>query len=70
VQDRSCMHLIHGHTHQPARHLLDEHHTRLVLSDWDVNGPNPRAEVLRLRWDSTGVQAERLSPRAITNSRV
>lgn len=54
-------HLIHGHTHQPARHTWQEagQNTgqkpgqscmeRLVLSDWDSTAMPPRAEVLRLR---------------------
>ena len=51
-------HLIHGHTHQPARHTWQDHGQgtkptrsleRLVLSDWDSTAMPPRAEVLRLR---------------------
>ncbi len=41
--------LIHGHTHRPMRHMLDNHHERLVLSDWDMQAKPARAEVLRLR---------------------
>jgi UDP-2,3-diacylglucosamine hydrolase len=40
--------LIHGHTHQPADHALADGRQRLVLSDWDLQAANPRAEVLRL----------------------
>jgi len=41
-------HLIHGHTHQPALHHLDEAHDRTVLSDWDLNACPPRGQALRL----------------------
>jgi UDP-2,3-diacylglucosamine hydrolase len=40
--------LIHGHTHQPGSHVMNKGLGRLVLSDWDVAAPTPRAEVLRL----------------------
>ena len=42
--------LIHGHTHQPATHDLQDGLRRVVLSDWDADphGARPRAEVLRL----------------------
>ena len=42
---------IHGHTHRPATHDLGAGLQRLVLSDWDLSAPRPRAEVLRLRMD-------------------
>jgi UDP-2,3-diacylglucosamine hydrolase len=38
--------LIHGHTHRPAQHDLDDHLTRWVLSDWDARANPPRLEVL------------------------
>lgn len=41
-------HLIHGHTHKPARHVLAANREREVLSDWDVDAKPPRAQVLRL----------------------
>ena len=45
--------LIHGHTHQPADHVLPPDamglpRARWVLSDWDGGAPHPRAQVLRL----------------------
>lgn len=40
--------LIHGHTHRPAEHLLDEERRRIVLSDWDATAAPPRLEALRL----------------------
>ncbi len=53
--------LIHGHTHQPADHLLDGSQTapwrRLVLSDWDAKAYPPRLQVLRLQ---TGQSPQRV----------
>ncbi len=40
--------LVHGHTHRPADHLLAPGATRLVLTDWDLDATEQRAEVLRL----------------------
>ena len=40
--------LIHGHTHRPATHALDQGLARTVLSDWDLSAQPPRADVLRL----------------------
>lgn len=49
--------LIHGHTHRPAEHPLGGGLQRVVLSDWEIGGQHPRAEVLRI-----GVQGmQRLS---------
>ena len=42
-------HMVHGHTHRPAKHVLGAGRERLVLSDWDLGAQPPRAEVLRLR---------------------
>ncbi len=43
--------LIHGHTHQPKNHHLSTPHTsdllRIVLSDWDMDKPTNKAEILR-----------------------
>jgi len=50
--------LVHGHTHRPGRVALGDGHSREVLSDWDLDGPVPRAEVLRL--SASG--AQRLAP--------
>jgi UDP-2,3-diacylglucosamine hydrolase len=45
-------HLIHGHTHQPADHVLANASSgcmvRSVLSDWDLLATPPRAQILRL----------------------
>ncbi len=60
-------HLIHGHTHRPARHDLGGGQQRWVLSDWDLSALLPRAQVLRLRRQTnpTGtprVTMERIPP--------
>jgi UDP-2,3-diacylglucosamine hydrolase len=52
--------LIHGHTHRPARHQLDERHERWVLSDWDLAATPPRADLLRL--SATGLERRQLLP--------
>jgi UDP-2,3-diacylglucosamine hydrolase len=39
--------LLHGHTHRPGQHALDATHQRWVLSDWDLDGAVPRADLLR-----------------------
>ncbi len=49
--------LIHGHTHRPADHDLGDGLRRIVLSDWDLAAPVPRAEVLR--WER-GMGLQRL----------
>ena len=48
LHNASAHALIHGHTHQPADHLLGPAHKRIVLSDWDAAANPPRAQVLRL----------------------
>ena len=47
--------LLHGHTHRPADHALGQNPAiqRRVLSDWDLDGTKPRAEVLR--WHAHGL---------------
>lgn len=59
-------HMVHGHTHRPARHLLDAERERLVLSDWDLCATPARAEVLRLRrvphGDAESFSVERIPP--------
>jgi UDP-2,3-diacylglucosamine hydrolase len=52
--------LIHGHTHRPASGPIAPGRVRHVLSDWDLDRPPARAEVLRL--DAGGLR--RLSPAA------
>ena len=48
LHTHGAQHMIHGHTHQPAQHALDDRHSRWVVSDWDMQATAPRAEVLRL----------------------
>lgn len=59
-------HMIHGHTHRPARHPMDGGRERLVLSDWDLGAMPTRAEVLRLRRFGAGASesftVERIPP--------
>lgn len=50
--------LIHGHTHRPGRESWGDAAGRVVLSDWDLDGGRPRAEVLRL--DASGLK--RMAP--------
>lgn len=40
--------MVHGHTHRPGSNALAPGFKRHVLSDWDLDGSAPRAEVLRL----------------------
>ena len=63
----NAQHLIHGHTHRPARHDLGASAQRWVLSDWDLAALPAHAQVLRLRrhTGSSGtphVSLERLAP--------
>ena len=55
LKSAAASHLIHGHTHRAADHVMTEvgqapcH--RSVLSDWDLRTQPPRAQVLRLTAD-------------------
>jgi UDP-2,3-diacylglucosamine hydrolase len=58
--------LIHGHTHAPRRHDLGLNASghslsREVLSDWDLDAHQPRAEVFSLTIEPrpTGPQVQR-----------
>lgn len=53
--------LIHGHTHQPADHVLAPGLQRVVLSDWDAAALPPRLETLRL--SSVGLERLSLAPK-------
>jgi UDP-2,3-diacylglucosamine hydrolase len=57
--------MLHGHTHRPGASTLAPGFHRQVLSNWDVDGPTPRAEVLRLRPDGL----ERMDPAAAVSRR-
>nr|WP_259373157.1 UDP-2,3-diacylglucosamine diphosphatase [Azohydromonas aeria] len=49
MRETQCSDLVHGHTHRPGRHELAPGLQRLVLSDWEVDGPgDARAQALRL----------------------
>ena len=48
LQATHASHMIHGHTHRPADHVLPGGRHRVVLSDWDAGAKPPRAEVLRI----------------------
>jgi UDP-2,3-diacylglucosamine hydrolase len=43
--------MVHGHTHRPGSEVLAPGYTRHVLSDWDLDLPPHRAQVLRLTRD-------------------
>jgi UDP-2,3-diacylglucosamine hydrolase len=51
--------LVHGHTHRPAEHTLGLA-TRQVLSDWSLDHPPARAQVLRMHadglWERIAIQ--------------
>ncbi len=48
LQQAATTTLIHGHTHRPATEPIGAGCVRHVLSDWDLDHPPHRAEVLRL----------------------
>lgn len=64
LDEASAQHMVHGHTHRPAKHDLGGGRDRLVLSDWDLAAQPPRAEVLRLRLSGT---VERIPPSMAIN---
>ena len=45
--------LVHGHTHRPGTEALAPGRLRHVLTDWDLDHPPHRAEVLR--WSAAGL---------------
>ncbi|MGI9135042.1 MAG: UDP-2,3-diacylglucosamine diphosphatase, partial [Rhodoferax sp.] len=69
LEAADATHLLHGHTHQPATHVLADGHLRMVLSDWDLQAQPARAEVLRLRLadDRAEVSLQRLPPCSATS---
>lgn len=52
--------MVHGHTHRPRRETLAPGYVREVLTDWDLDHPPHRAEVLR--WTAAGLA--RVAPAA------
>jgi UDP-2,3-diacylglucosamine hydrolase len=62
LNEAHASHMIHGHTHQPATHLLPDNMERIVLSDWDLLATPPRAQVLRIaRNHADDASVQRLS---------
>lgn len=49
--------LIHGHTHRPGDEAWGDGRSRSVLSDWDLDHPPYRAEVVRLDIDGLSRRA-------------
>lgn len=52
--------LVHGHTHRPGCDELTPGRVRWVLSDWDLDAPTPRGDLLRL--SDTGLQRLAVQP--------
>jgi UDP-2,3-diacylglucosamine hydrolase len=48
LSQHACQVLVHGHTHQAARHFLPAGE-RWVLSDWDATAQPPRLQTLQWR---------------------
>jgi UDP-2,3-diacylglucosamine hydrolase len=63
LESFEAQHLIHGHTHHPDQHALENGRERLVLSDWDLGANLARADVLRLAY--TSAQAHTVTVRRI-----
>jgi UDP-2,3-diacylglucosamine hydrolase len=55
-------HLIHGHTHVPATHILPSGRLRWVLSDWCADAKPPRLQILRLQAGEPGPRRMTLNP--------
>ena len=63
LHEAGCSVMVHGHTHQPGSEPLAPGYLRHVLSDWDLESPDPsrhRAEVLR--WSASGFTRLRVHP--------
>ena len=48
LQAANAKTMIHGHTHRPANHDLQNGFKRIVMTDWDLKAAPNRAEVLQL----------------------
>lgn len=71
LEHANATHLIHGHTHQPGMHQLDQQRQRWVLSDWDLSATPARAEIVRMRLCKTSshpLPLERLSLQQATST--
>lgn len=58
-------HMIHGHTHRPARHTPHAQKMRDVLSDWHLGSAPERSEVFRMQWSGVSGESatcERIQP--------
>ena len=63
LKEAGASHLVHGHTHRPARHILPGGLQRHVLSDWDLAAEPARAQVFRLALNNDGTAGfSRISP--------
>jgi UDP-2,3-diacylglucosamine hydrolase len=58
LRDAGTRQMIHGHTHRPGTQTLPRGFVRHVLSDWDLDTPPSRAEVVRI----TQAGLQRLHP--------
>jgi UDP-2,3-diacylglucosamine hydrolase len=61
VTQAGCRILLHGHTHRPASHTLDNDAVRLVLGDWSSKGAvvavSDAAECRLVYWNGTSFEA-------------
>lgn len=67
LREAGARHMIHGHTHRPASHVLGPDLHRIVLSDWDIAAQPPRAEVLRI---SLGGETAHAAPPVVNIKRI
>lgn len=68
LEQAQCGTLVHGHTHRPGQEAWGDGHGRVVLSDWDLDGPQARAEVLRLDAQGLSRRAPRRAESALRAS--
>lgn len=59
LQQADAPAMVHGHTHRPAAHAL-AFGMRHVLSDWDLDAPHPRGDLLR--WTAGGLSRHAIPP--------
>lgn len=68
LEQAQCGTLVHGHTHRPGQEAWGDGRGRVVLSDWDLDGPQARAEVLRLDAQGLSRRAPRRAESALRAS--
>ncbi len=60
MADANCRILLHGHTHRPATHALDNNSVRMVLGDWSSKGAvvavSDAAECRLVYWNGTSFE--------------